>query len=565
MINSTSKSHIPSQEPETHIPLQRDILAMIAAGKPLSEVLEGLCYLIEKQSPQALCSILLMDPLGNVLRTGAGPSLPQAYAAALDGLTVDNCAGSCGTAAFRRQPVIVEDVATDPLWQPFRQLALTHHIRACWSTPFFSSRGSVLGTFAISHTHPCEPTPFHLELMEVAAYLATIAVERQQQDETLLQTQKLESLGILAGGIAHDFNNLLVAILGQSSLARMRSEPGSKIHYHLDKVIIAAERAKQLTQQLLAYTGGGQVQAETVNFNTLISQNLHLLQVAIPQQITLDTQLAAILPPIKADPSQMQQIMMNLIINGAEAMGSHAGTLTLRTGVRQISRADNAFARYTNQPLASGDYVWLEVADTGTGMAQETILKIFDPFFSTKLTGRGLGLAAVLGIMRRHHGGLRVISELGQGTSFTLLLPVDDASSLSVAPSETQLGEITPRTGTLLVIDDEEIVRQSVGDMLTTQGMTVLTAVDGQSGITTYKALQETIQLIILDLSMPGLSGEETFHALRAINPHAKILLSSGYDEIQAVDRISSMGSVSFIQKPYHPLDLFAQVQKQLN
>ncbi|MCA9995951.1 MAG: response regulator [Anaerolineales bacterium] len=564
MIESFRKQ--PNQEPDTHIFLQRDILAMVAAGKPLVQVLEGLCYLIEQQASEALCSILLMDPLHNVLRTGAGPSLPPAYAAALDGLTVDNCAGSCGTAAFRREPVIVTDVASDPLWEPFRELALTYHIRACWSTPFFSSRGSVLGTFAITHTQPCEPTPVHLELMEVAAYLASIAVERQHQDEALLQTQKLESLGVLAGGIAHDFNNLLVAILGQSALARRRADPDSRIQYHLDKVITAAERAKQLTQQLLAYTGGGYVQTETVNFNDLISENLHLLQVAIPKQVVLETELAPSLPTIKADPSQMQQVVMNLIINAAEAMGDNAGKVAMRTGVRQLTREVPAFTRYTNEPLAPGSYVWLEVSDTGMGMSPETILKIFDPFFSTKLTGRGLGLAAVLGIMRRHQGGLRVISEIGRGTAFTLLFPAPPiAAAEQAAAVAVPSGDAIPQlVGTILVIDDEEMVRQSVNDMLVEQGMTVLTAVDGQTGITTYQQHQATIQLIILDLSMPGLSGEETFHALKAINPTVKVLLSSGYDEIQAVERIRSVEAVGFIQKPYHPGDLFAQLQKQL-
>lgn len=562
----TRQFHKPlNQEPSTHISLQRDILAIVAAGKPLAQVLEALCYLIEQQSPKALCSILLMDPLHNVLRTGASPSLPPAYAAALDGLTVDNCAGSCGTAAFRREPVIVIDVANDPLWQPFRELALTHHIRACWSTPFFSSRGSVLGTFAISHTQPCEPALEHLELMEVAAYLASIAVERQHQDEALLQTQKLESLGVLAGGIAHDFNNLLVAILGQSALARRRSDPESRVHYHLDKVITAAERAKQLTQQLLAYTGGGYVQTETVNFNDLISENLHLLQVAIPKHVTLETRLASSLPTIKADPSQMQQVVMNLIINAAEAMGDSAGKVVVRTGMRQLIHEEPAFTRYTNEPLAFGNYVWLEVSDTGMGMSPETILKIFDPFFSTKLTGRGLGLAAVLGIMRRHQGGLRVISEVGLGTAFTLLFPAPAAGDEPIAaPTAIHSRLAHQLAGTVLVIDDEEMVRQSVSDMLVEQGMVVLTAVNGQDGITTYQQHQDVIHLIILDLSMPGLSGEETFHALKAINPAAKILISSGYDEIQSVERIRTIETVGFIQKPYHPNDLFIELQKQL-
>lgn len=557
---------LPNQEPAAHIPLQRDILAMVAAGKPLAQVLEALCYLIEQQSPEAMCSILLMDPLHNVLRTGAGPSLPPAYAAALDGLTVDNCAGSCGTAAFRREPVIVSDVANDPLWRPFRELASTYHIRACWSTPFFSSRGSVLGTFAISHTKPSEPTSIHLELMDVAAYLASIAVERQHQDEALLQTQKLESLGVLAGGIAHDFNNLLVAILGQSALARRRADPESRVQYHLDKVITAAERAKQLTQQLLAYTGGGYVQTGTVNFNDLISENLHLLQVAIPKQVTLETHLASSLPIIKADPSQMQQVVMNLIINAAEAMSDKAGKVVVRTGVHQLTREEPAFTRYTNEPLALGHYVWLEVSDTGVGMSPETILKIFDPFFSTKLTGRGLGLAAVLGIMRRHQGGLRVISEVGRGTAFTLLFPAPPGTGEPAnAPVNPPAEVIFSLSGTVLVIDDEEMVRQSVSDMLIEQGMVVLTAVNGQDGITTYQQHQDIIHLIILDLSMPGLSGEETFHALKAINPAAKILLSSGYDEIQSVDRIRTVEAVGFIQKPYHPNDLFAELQKQLS
>ncbi len=356
-------------------------------------------------------------------------------------------------------------------------------------------------------------------LEELAADLAyaieslQIDEQRQQAEDAMRQAQKLESLGVLAGGIAHDFNNLLVAMLGQSSLALKQLPAESTAHAHIEKAVGAARRAADLTRQLLAYSGRGQFQVLPVNLNTLLQENLHLFEVAIPKNVRLVSDLAESLPFISGDVGQMQQVVMNLIINAAEAIGRNLGTVRVATNTYYITPTDVQLWKYVGSPLTPGLYATLSVRDNGSGMNAATLSKIFDPFFTTKVTGRGLGLAAVLGIVRSHKGGLRVESKPGQGTTFTLYFPVSMTQPTVQTDVEPEPGAGLPR-GLVLMIDDEEPVREAVTDILESEGLTVITAPDGRAGLTRYRERQADIQLVLLDLSMPGLSGEETFHEL---------------------------------------------------
>ena len=384
--------------------------------------------------------------------------------------------------------------------------------------------------------------------------------ERRQTARAMHRAQKMESLGVLAGGIAHDFNNLLVAMLGQTSLAQAHLSPDHPAYTHVNKAVQAADQAAGLTRQLLAYSGGGQFTITPLNLNTLIRESIDLLKVALPKQIALELALTDGLPLVEADVGQLQQVMMNLLINAAESIGEQPGAIWVQTAVCPITAQDNAYWRYTNQPLTPGTYICLQVKDSGSGMTSETVSKIFDPFFTTKFTGRGLGLAAVLGIVRGHQGGLRVTSQPGEGTLFELLFPVSSAMDEVHLPEPPAAK--TAVSGLVLVIDDEAAVREAVTDILEMEGIDVLTAANGDAGIALYQAQAGAIDLVVLDLSMPGKSGYETFAALQAIDPNVRILLSSGYSEADATRGFTSPPLVGFLQKPYR-LDSFMQRLKK--
>ncbi|VAW34296.1 diguanylate cyclase/phosphodiesterase (GGDEF & EAL domains) with PAS/PAC sensor(s), partial [hydrothermal vent metagenome] len=376
-----------------------------------------------------------------------------------------------------------------------------------------------------------------------------LSTELRQQTRAMYRAQKMESLGILAGGIAHDFNNLLVAMINQTSLAQTYVADDHPSYIHIGKAVQAAEKAASLTQQLLAYSGSGQFSIKPISLNDLIQENIDLLKVAMPKQIVWDLAIENDTPLIDADLAQLQQVVMNLLINAAEAVGEQVGTIQVQTAVRHITPKDDTFWRYTGNELPAGAYVSLRVQDSGRGMDSKTISKIFDPFFTTKFTGRGLGLAAVLGIVRSHHGGLQVSSKAGKGTAFDLLFPISENSTTSSDPEAIDEGSATG--GVVLIIDDEAAVRETVSDVLELEGIDVLTAVNGKKGVATYKEHIDSVDLVLLDLSMPGLSGQETFAKLQTLDPNVRILLSSGYSETDATRGFDSPPLVDFIQKPY--------------
>ncbi len=388
--------------------------------------------------------------------------------------------------------------------------------------------------------------------------------ERKQSEEALRQAQKLESLGVMSGGIAHDFNNLLTAILAQSSLAQAKLPAQSPARGHVEKAVKAAERAANLTQQLLAYSGRGRFEIQPVNLNALIRENLHLFEVAIPKHVQLCSELAPTLPAIDADTGQMQQVIMNLILNGAEALGERNGTVLVRTRARHVLPGERLNVIYSEKALPPGRYVLLEVEDNGSGMDRETLSRIFDPFFTTKHTGRGLGLAAVLGIVRGHGGGLSVESAPQRGTTFRLYFPAGAGSPNGTGPLNVDALRATLR-GTVLVIDDEEPVRESVGDILRHEGVDVVLAPDGQTGLDLYEKRRDDIRLVILDLSMPGLSGQETLTRLRRLDARVPVMLSSGFSETETGERFENLGVNGFLQKPYRWDQLVAAVRPLLS
>lgn len=389
-----------------------------------------------------------------------------------------------------------------------------------------------------------------------------IEAERLALERKLLETQKLESLGVLAGGIAHDFNNLLAVILGNAGLALMELAPGSPSRESIMLIELAAQRAADLTRQMLAYAGKGVVVVQRLNLNAIVTEMTHLLDVSIAKNVVLHYQLAPDLPAIEADTAQMRQIVMNLVINAAEAIGSHSGVVTLSTGSLW---ADHAYLQATHlaAQLSEGCYVYLEVSDTGSGMDAATQAKIFDPFFTTKFTGRGLGLAAVLGIVRRHQGAVKVSSEPGAGTIMTCLFPASELAADEAAVVASMADEWRG-SGTILVVDDDPDVRAVAARMLGQFGFTVLTAEDGRSGVELFRAHTGTISCVLLDLTMPHLSGEDAFRAIRRIDPQAHVLLMSGYSEEDVASRFAGKGLTGFVHKPFTPTELRAKLRQVL-
>ena len=667
---------------------QRTAVGLLAADAPLGAVLDCLCRAVETQLPGAICSVLLLDTDGRRVRDGGGPSLPSDFRKAVDGQLCGPVEGSCGTAIFRREAVVVEDIAHDPLWGGYREAARAAGLAACASFPIFDGAGRVLGSFAMYHR---EPGPFaaeELDLLRDMDPLASLAIshhrrmgalkeqmdqlamaqrlahlgfwswrvadnhvewseglyriygldqhsfgaslegylervhpgdrervqaaigraletggtfafeerivrpdggtrwlrswgtvvpdgegkpermmgtclditDQQASEEGLRQAQKLESLAVLAGGIAHDFNNLLTAILGNLELAMAVSDPGSPAAPYLERMAIGVGRASDLARQMLAYSGKGRVQVRAVDLNGLITDMTELITASLPKKARLALALDPSLLPIEADAAQIQQVVMNLVINAVESLEGGEGLITLRTEAQPPGPEDPALLFPGGHP-PPGPCAVLRVEDSGAGMAPEVLARIFDPFFTTKPTGRGLGLSAMLGILRAHHGGIKVESERGHGTRFTLLFR--QAEDLA-PPEPARTGGTFAPGGLVLVVDDEPEIRRAAAAMLERLGFRSLTAADGAEAVGLVRARAGELRLVLLDLSMPRLDGREAFEAIRALAPDLKVILCSGFDLQEAARDLVGRGLASFLQKPYTARQLREAVETAL-
>jgi PAS domain S-box-containing protein len=386
------------------------------------------------------------------------------------------------------------------------------------------------------------------------------AEEEQQRLEAQMQrTQKLESLGVLAGGIAHDFNNLLVSMIGYADLSLLELDDGDPLHGNLEAIIRSGENAAELCRQLLAYAGKGQLNMQPVQLSHLVSEMVHLIQVSISKKIELELELSENLPAIKAEPGQLRQIILNLVINASEAIEDNRGRIVVRTA---MTYSDQQYLQNTllANDLTPGDYVLLEVTDNGKGMNAETCQRIFDPFFSTKVQGRGLGLAAVLGIINSHCGAISVESEPDTGTSFRVLFPPNTASELKTCRLPGKRSELRINGGVLL-IDDEAEVRKVLERMLQSLGLKLFSAADGVAGLELYDQQANEIALVLLDMTMPRMDGAEAFYELRRRNLDLPIIFMSGYSEQTRIVDPAGRGPDGFLAKPFREHELLAQLQ----
>jgi len=522
--------------------------------------------------------LYLLDPIADelVARIGIG-----GFASRI-GLRARRGVGLAGHTWAAGRSVLIEDYATWPDRRPNFEW-----IHAAIATPLRAG-SEIVGVIGLALVG-AEATfaPSDVALLERFADLASIALDNarlyaaaQQElaerkraeaeqlalERKLLKARQVESLGVLAGGIAHDFNNLLQVIIGNVELASSETADPQRARTSLNRITDAAQRAADLTRQLLAYAGKGRYLVERVDLDLAIADALNQLRSALPATIDLRYSAATNLPTVQADVAQIRQAVMNLVFNAAEAFGTSAGEIAIAIGFAYIDPAQ-AGAAEQSADLAAGDYVFIEVADSGPGMDQATQARMFEPFFTTKFTGRGLGLAAVQGIIRSHQGALRVWSTPRQGTRVRFWLP---CSGDTGAQGDVTADQPARAIGTvnraldsdiILVIDDEDGVRNVTARLLKRAGWTVLTAADGRAGISVFQANAHAIGCVLLDLTMPHMSGEQVFHELRRIRPDAQIILCSGYSEESATSRFAGHALAGFLHKPFTPDELRNKIQ----
>jgi PAS domain S-box-containing protein len=638
-----------------------------------------------------LCSVLLLDADGTTLRHGASPSLPKEYSQAIDGVQIGPFVGSCGTAAYRRQRVIVSDIATDPLWADYRQLALPHSLRACWSTPIASQDGGVLGTFAIYYHEPRTPDGEHLQLIAHATHLAAIAVEwdraraelrsaenryrtlverlpaityiaelgahgrwhyvspqiesmlgfspadwlsdssnwidrvhaedresvlvveehfqknrdlfqaeyrmhardgrllwyrdeavtlptaedqpflmqgvmyditeRKRLEDQLRHSQKMEAVGLLAGGVAHDFNNLLMLIQAHNERLRAGLAPGVPAQKESLGIEHAVTRAASLTGRLLAFSRKQVLQPQVMDLNEVLTEVAKMLDRLIGKSIALRVVPAPQLWPVKADPGQVEQLIMNLAVNARDAM-PQGGQLLIETKNAEIGGAHFRL----RDGARPGRYVALVVSDTGVGMDRETQAHMFEPFFTTKEPGKGtgFGLAIVYGVVKQIGGWTYVDSKPGLGTTFEIYLPrAEEAKAPAAVARILDLTTVPKGTETILLVEDEAGIRELGSDFLQGQGYMVLTAMDGNEALRIAEGHEDLIHLLVTDIVMPNVGGKELAQRLRQVSPQIKVLFMSGYPEHPALATGDVGAPTTVLQKPFS-LDALAHKVRSL-
>ncbi|HEX5098832.1 MAG TPA: ATP-binding protein [Polyangiaceae bacterium] len=551
------------------------MIEAVAGGAPLPDVLSAIVRLIERQSEGLYCSILLYEPATRTLRHGAAPSLPREFTAALDGESIGPDAGSCGSAAHLGECVIVEDIASHPYWARYRDGALAHGLRACWSTPVFSAQRELLATFAIYYKQSRGPTQEETHWVATATHLVAIAIVRARSEQALRdvderraelevelrQAQKMDAIGQLAGGIAHDFNNLLSVILGYTVLAIDGLPAEGTLRADLEEVAKAARRASELTRQLLAFSRKQALRPRIVDLNQIVSGFEKMMRRVVGDDVTVTIYRAPELGKTLADPGQMEQVLMNLIVNARDAMPS-GGSIGIAT---RNAILDETFAR-EHRGLEPGRYVALSVTDTGSGMDTATRERIFEPFFTTKAQGKGtgLGLSTVWGIVRQSGGYVEAESEVGRGTTFTLYLPW--VSGQADEPRSERLPPSTVRgTETVLLVEDDEQVRGFARDVLYRHGYVVLEAQNGGEAFLIAEQHGSPVHLLLTDVVLPRMSGRDLAARIRRTLPELRVLFVSGYTEDSVVDQGVLESGVPFLSKPIAPDELLRKVRAVLD
>ncbi|MFK7986776.1 MAG: response regulator [Sandaracinaceae bacterium] len=540
----------------------------------VSGTLHRIARIVEEQNPGYKCSILLVED-GHFVR-GAGPSLPEEYNSAIDGFAIGPHVGSCGTAIFWNVRVVVEDIQRDPLWKPFAELAKRAGVAACWSNPFTSGSGAVLGALALYSPVPRAPTELQLRNLRAAARMTGLAVERGRAEEALReqrlreleleeqlrQAAKMEALGVLAGGVAHDFNNVLATILANAEFALELISDDAPDREMLTEIAAASQRAGGFCKQMLSYAGRGSIESSKLEVGALLGELRGLVHAGLSKKTTLAYALHDTPVFVNGDQNQLLQVMMNLVMNAAEAQGDETGRIDVRSSIARHNE-DELAEIAPQEALPAGEYVTISVEDDGCGMDAQTIARIFDPFFTTKLTGRGLGLAAAKGIILNHHGAMTLKSEPGVGTTFTILLPT--VAVAKPARPSSQAPDATQTSAHVLVVDDEDGLRSILARRLRHQGFEVTEAEDGDRAIEVFTAQPDVFDCVLLDLSMPKRGGDEVFSALREIRSDLPVILMSGYAAQEVMEKFPADGIAGTLQKPIQGNELLTTIRDTLD
>jgi two-component system, cell cycle sensor histidine kinase and response regulator CckA len=528
--------------------------AMSAASSSKSEALQAMALIVEASNPGTRCSILLLDRETNCFTIGAGPSLPEDYNQAMDGLLIGPTVGSCGTAAFWNVPMVVENIAEDPLWKAFRTTAAEAEVAACWSHPITASDGSVLGAVAIYADEPNLPNPNQMDGLAIAARMIGLALDRDRLEEQLRRASQLEAIGRLSSGIAHDFNNLLTVILGHVELMR-RQAPSSPSPQALETISLAIDRASDITSQLMAFGREQPFRPERVELGAAVADLMPLLKSAVGDEISVTLVTEPSSSWVMMDCTQLSQILLNLVLNARDAMPD-GGRLRIET---RLANAVELARLVPDDP--HGSFVQILVTDDGQGMSDETKRHLFEPFFSTKEGGQnsGLGLASVYGLTRQNGGYITLKSELGTGTSFSLYFPTSGATEVGgvgVASSESQLGSI-------LFAEDNDAIREVMMRALVAEGYQVIGARNGAEALSHVRDGAK-IDMLVTDIMMPDLGGGGLVQELRRVMPEVHVLLISGRPLSSHTSLDPELRDARFLAKPFRPEMLVQEVQRCL-
>ncbi|NVN92043.1 MAG: PAS domain S-box protein [Desulfuromonadales bacterium] len=543
------------------------ILEKMATGAALTCLLDAIVTFVEKNSPGALCSILIANDEGTRLFHGAAPSLPDFYNEAVNGLKIKQGKGACGTAAFLKKRVVVDDLQGHPYWKGFEP-AIQAGLCSCWSEPVLSSEGELLGTFATYHREPRSPSRNEIALIESAAHLASIAIGRARDNERrnsleehVRQMQKIEAIGQLAGGIAHDFNNLLTPILGY---AEMVSKSLGQDHPCLPKVkgiVLAANKSKDLVKKLLSFCHKQNLIKTHIDLNSVIDSFKDIIRRTVRANISLELSLAPGGAHILADQGQMEQILLNLSVNAQDAIEGN-GAITIETGHVFF---DDEYVKF-NPGVQPGAYVLLAFSDDGCGMTDEVMRHIFEPFYTTKATGRGtgLGLATTFGIIGQHDGHIKVRSEVGKGTTFSMYFPENISSGGTLEKPMVEHRQHAQLDKTILFIDDNEMILDMARIILEMNGYTVLLDSTPSKALDIATSHEGSIDLLITDVVMPEMNGPELYERLLAIYPKLPVLYISGYKDDVVLRGGAPEEDVVFVPKPFTSEQLLGRIEQIL-
>jgi PAS domain S-box-containing protein len=545
------------------------ILEEMARGAELSTLLQLIVHFVEQETPGALCSVLLSDETGTRLTHGAAPSLPDEYNKAVDGLKIGQGMGSCGTAAFTKHRVVVEEIEGHPYWKGFKA-AHDAGLHACWSEPVLASDGELFGTFAMYYRVPRTPNDEEIQLIESAAHLASIAIgrvrdetHRKDLEEQLLHIQKIEAIGQLAGGIAHDFNNLLTPIIVYADMIKRGLPDDHSQTSRVEGVLTAAHKAKDLTQKLLSFGRKQMLCMEVLDLNEVIDSFRDILLRTIRENIVIDIASPGGNAWLRADRGQLEQVLLNLTVNAQDAI-TGKGTITLATGHVLL---DDEFVRQ-HPGMISGPYILLAFKDTGCGMDDETLRHIYEPFFTTKAVGHGtgLGLSTVYGIIKQHEGYIEARSHVGQGTSFVIYLPATTEENITVEGiSSVVLGRPDqPDNTTILLVEDNLMVREMVVDLLESNGFKVLAAESPLVAQEIEQAHNGSIDLMVTDVIMPEMNGMELYEVLQNKRPEMPVLYISGYTSDVVIHDGTLEEEVMFLKKPFTAEQFLERVRQSL-